>query len=75
MHHLRKLAMAIQNADDLVNAASAERAKSIIGRSAKGSPNYEDTLPLGEETSDSERGAAYSDAIDFSDEPFVEYLD
>jgi len=75
MHHLRKLAMAIQNADDLVNAASAERAKSIIGRSDKSSPNYEDTLPLGEETSDSERGAAYGDAIDFSDEPFVEYLD
>ena len=75
MNHLRKLAQAIQNADDLVNAASADRTKTLLGRATKDNRNYEDTLPLGEERSESERGAAYGDAIDFSDEPFVEYLD
>lgn len=75
MHHLRKLAQAIQNADDLVNAASADRAKTLPGSGPKDDRNYEDTLPLEEEKSESERGAAYGDAIDFSDEPFVEYLD
>ena len=75
MHHLRKLAQAIQNADDLVNAASADRTKTLLGRDPKDDRNYEDTLPLGEERSESESGAAYGDAIDFSDEPFVEYLD
>ena len=75
MHHLRKLAQAIQNADDLVNSAHADRAKSILGKTTRDERNYEDTLPLEEETSASERGAAFGDAIDFSMEPSVEYLD
>ena len=75
MNHLRKLAQAIQNADDLVNAASAYRTNTLLRRDPKEDRNYEDTLPLEEERSRSERGAAYGDAVDLSDEPFVEYLD
>jgi hypothetical protein len=74
MLHLIKLARAIRNANELLEASRIPKRPS-----RKKNTNYtskkEDTSPTHEEQTEHESRISFKDKIDFSQEPSVEYLD
>ena len=74
MMHLIKLARAIRNANELLEASRIPKRPSRKRKNIYTSKK-ENTTPTKEEQSDHESGVSFKDKIDFSQEPSVEYLD
>lgn len=74
MLHLIKLARAIRNANELLQAAQQPKRPSRK-KNTHYTSRKEETSPTLEEQDDHESGVSFKDKIDFSQEPSVEYLD
>ena len=76
MHHLKKLARSIEqanrirNADDFILASNNPRTKSTKKRK----PTNTSTSPTQVEQNDHERGVSFGESLDLSVEPSTEYL-
>lgn len=70
MEHLAKLARAILNAEDLIQASMSSGLSSSAGKRSKST----DTSPTSEERSKHETSVSYQGELDLSQEPSVEYL-
>lgn len=70
MEHLAKLARAILNAEDLIQASMSPRPPGPADKRSKSI----DTSPTSEERSKHETSVSYQGELDLSQEPSVEYL-